>query len=224
MRAPSSLLLLASLFTLAVLAGGTAPPAPEAPVFPGRTGPERARLALSNTFYLEISLGARELRICHSGVAIATYPLQSVDIGYPRLLWVPRHHLGDWVDDVWHGARLDPPKVVQRLKIIPGDASTTPTPDKPGVVPPTLSDLTAVPRDFAIRCEGGRAVFLHLEGDIPGAVLPDRRDHPRWQDFLAALGLREPEVIRVRATLPAEDGAAFFRSFPDDPAELLILP
>ena len=224
MRGPFSLLLLASLFTLTVIAAGPVAPAPEAPVFPGRTGPEQARLALSNTFYLEISLGARELRICHSGIAIATFPLKSVTVGYPRLLWLPRHHLGDWVDDCWHGAHLDPDKVVQRLKIVPGDSSTTPTPDKPGVVPPTLSELTAVPQDYAIRCEGDRAVFLHLEGQVPGAVLQEPRNHPRWQDFLAALGLRESESIRVRGTVTAEDGAAFFRSFPDGRPELLILP
>lgn len=224
MRRPPSFLLFASLFTVTILAAGPAAPAPQVPVFPGRTGIEQARLALSNTFYLEISLGARELRICHSGVAIATYPLQSVTVGYPRLLWVPRYHLGDWVDDVWRDAQLDPAKVMQRLKIVPGDTSTTPTPEKPGVIPPTLSELTAVPRDFAIRCEGGRAVFLHLEGPIPGAVLEAPHDRPRWHDFLAALGMRDSESIRVRATLSAEEGAAFFRSFPDGNPELLVLP
>jgi len=216
--------LLLILSSLSALAEGPVDPALQAPVFSGRTGPEQARLALSNTFYLEISLGARELRICHSGVAIATYPLKSVTVGYPRLLWVPRHHLGEWIDDIWRDAHLDPAKVVQRLRIVPGDTSTTPTPEKPGVVPPTLSELTAVPQDYAIRCEGDRAVFLHLEGQVPGAVLQEPAGHPRWQDFLAALGFRESESIRVRATLSAEDGAAFFRSFPDGKPELLILP
>lgn len=216
-------LALAALLTLAVLAAGPVPPSP-VPVFPGRTGDVQARLALSNTFYLELSLGARELKICHSGIAIATFPLKSVTVGYPRILWLPRRLQGEWVDDVWHGARLDPAKVIQRVRIVPGDTSTTPTPDKPGVVPPTLSELTAVPQDFAIRCDDNRAVFLHLDGPIQGALLQEPRTHRRWQDFLAALGMRESESIRVRATLSAEDGAAFFRSFPDGNLELLILP
>lgn len=222
-RHPASFLL-PILLALSVLAERPSDPALKAPVFSGRTAPEQARLALSNAFYLEIALGARELRICHSGVAVATFPLKSVTVGYPRLLWVPRHHLGDWIDDIWRGASLDPAKVVQRLRIVPGDTSTTPTPEKPGVVPPTLSELTAVPQDYAIRCEGDRAVFLHLEGPVPGAVLQEAASHPRWQDFLAALSLRESESIRLRATLSAEDGAAFFRSFPDGKPELLVLP
>jgi hypothetical protein len=224
MRRSSALLLFLGMFALAVLAGAPSDPTLQAPLFSGRTGPEQARLALSNTFYLEISLGARELRICHSGIAIATYPLSSVKVGYPRLLLVPRHHLGNWVDDVWRNAHLDPAKVVQRVRIVPGDASTTPTPDRPDVLPPTLSELTAVPQDYAIRCDDDRAVFLHLEGQIPGAVLPEPANHPRWQDFLAALGFGKSESIRVRATLSAEDGAAFFRSFPDGKPELLVLP
>jgi hypothetical protein len=224
MRRAPVFLAFVSMFALLALAGGPSEPEFQAPVSSGRTGPEQARLALSGTFYIEISLGARELRICHSGVAIAAYPLTSVKVGYPRLLWVPRHHLGKWVDDVWRDAHLDPAKVVQRLRIVPGDTSTTPTPEKPGVLPPTLSELTAVPQDYAIRCDDNRAVLLHLEGQIPGAVLDSPGDHPRWRDFLAAIGLKESESIRVRATLSAEDGAAFFRSFPDGRPELLVLP
>lgn len=224
MRRIPFLLALIALLTLPSSAAGPAAPSSPVPVFHGRTGLVQAQLALSNTFYLELSLGSRELKICHSGVAVATFPLKSVTLGYPRILWVPRRLVGDWVDDIWHNAHLDPAKVVQRVRIVPGDTSTTPTPDKPGVVPPTLSELTAVPQDYAIRCNDGRAVLLHLEGEIPGAVLQDGGEHPRWQDFLAALGLRESESIRVRATLSAENGAAFFRSFPDGTPDLLILP
>lgn len=225
--------LLLGLSALA-LAGGDTPPvpssapangAPAAPVlFTGRTGPDRTRAAVSNTFYLELALGARELRICHSGVALGTYPMTALTVAYPRILFFPRSHVGDWVDDIWTGAHLDPEKVVQRVKIVPGDTATTPTPDKPGVVPPTMEELTPVPQDFALRCSDDRAIFIHLEGQIPGSVKQDAVKASRWDDFLEALGLKESEAIRLQATLSAPDGAAFYRSFPDGTPPLFVLP
>jgi hypothetical protein len=213
------------------LAGGDQVPAPaaqaqaQAPVlFTGRTGPDRTRAAVSNTFYLELALGARELRICHSGVALGTYPMTALTVAYPRIFFFPRSHVGDWVDDIWTDARLDPEKVVQRLKIVPGDTATIPTPDKPGVVPPTMEELTPVPQDFALRCAGDRAIFIHLEGQLTGAVKQDGVKASRWDDFLEALGLKESEAIRLQATLSAADGAAFYRSFPDGTPQLFVLP
>jgi hypothetical protein len=181
-------------------------------------------LAVSNTFYLELALGAKELRICHSGIAVGTYPIADLRVAYPRILFISRAQAGEWVDDIWTGAHLDPEKVVQRVKIVPGDPSTTPTPDKPGVVPPTLEELTPVPQDFAIRCEDGRAIYIHLDGQVPGALFKEPVKNSRWEDFLEALGLRESDSLRLNATMPAADGAAFFRSFPDGSPVLLVLP
>ncbi len=223
-------------FSALTLAGGDQIPAPApapagAPaaqsaglLFTGRTGLDRTRAAVSNTFYLELALGAKELRICHSGVALGTYPLSNLTVAYPRILFVPRSHVGDWVDDIWKDARLDPEKVVQRVKIVPGDTATIPTPDKPGVVPPTMEELTPVPQDYVLRCADGRAIFIHLEGQVPGSVRQDGVRASRWDDFLAALGFKESESIRLQATLSAADGAAFYRSFPEGAPQLFVLP
>jgi hypothetical protein len=150
--------------------------------------------------------------------------MTDLTVAYPRILFVPRSHVGDWVDDIWKHARLDPEKVVQRVKIVPGDTATIPTPDKPGVIPPTMEELTPVPQDFALRCDGDRAIFIHLDGQIPGAVKEEGVRASRWDDFLEALGLRQSESIRLQATLSAADGAAFYRSFPDGKPELFVLP
>jgi hypothetical protein len=190
----------------------------------GRTADERGRLALSAKFYIELSIGASEISICHSGVPLATFKLQKLTVGTPRIFWIRTRGEGEWIDDIWEGVHLFPEKVVQRVKIIPGDASTTPTPDKPGVIPPTLSELTPVPPTFIIRAAGGRALYLDLEGDIPGAIAPPLDRHPRWHDFLAALGMRETDSLRLRAKLPAAEGAALFRSFPEGEVEMLVLP
>jgi len=201
------------------------PPPPPPPAPPGeRLVDERGRLALSNKFYLELSVGALEIRICHSGIAVATYKLTSLQVAYPRVFWIPRQSFGPWIDDAWSKARLDPTKVVQRVRIVPGDTSTIPTPDKPEVIPPSLEELTPVPQSYAVRCEGDRAIVFDLEGRIPGAVLKTEDSRSHWHSFLTALGFEPTESFRLRARLPAPEGAAFYRSFPDGEPELLILP
>ena len=181
-------------------------------------------MAVANTFYLELALGAKELRVCHSGIAVGTYPITDLTVAYPRVLFIPRGKAGDWVDDIWREAHLEPEKVVQRVKIVPGDPSTTPTPDKPGVIPPTLEELTPVPQDYAIRCQDGRAIYIHLEGKVPGALSQESAKNSRWNDFLEALGLRTSDSLRLNATMSAADGAAFYRSFPDGSPVLFVLP
>ena len=219
------LLLVASATLWGAKSKQAAPPPPPGPAPPGeRLVDERGRLALSNKFYLELSVGALEIRICHSGIAVATYKLTSLEVGYPRVFWVPRQSLGPWIDDTWAKAHLDPNKVVQRVKIIPGDASTAPTPDAPGVIPPSLEELTPVPRSYAVRCEGDRAIVFDLLGEIPGALLKTEDPRSRWHGFLTALGFEPSESLRLRARISAAEGAAFYRSFPDGEPELLILP
>ncbi len=220
-------LLALSLLALAGKPKGKPQPAqaPPPPPAPGeRLADERGRLALSNQFYLELAVGAREIRICHSGIAVATYKLDSLAIAYPRVFWVARQDAGPWVDDVWFNAHLDPPKDVKRVRIVPGDTSTIPTPDKADVIPPTLEELTPVPPVFVIRCDGDRAIHLHLEGIVPGAVMKVTDPHSRWHDFLAALKFRQRDALRLTATIPSAEGAALFRSFPDGKLDLLVLP
>ncbi len=200
-------------------------PLPPKPAPPGeRLADEQGRLALSNKFYLELSVSALEIRICHSGIAVATYKLTSLEVAYPRVFWISRQSLGPWIDDAWFKAHLDPTKVVQRVKIVPGDTSTIPTPDKSDVIPPSLEELTPAPRSYAVRCEGDRAIIFDLQGEIPGAVLKTENSHSHWHGFLAALGFEPSESLRLRARISAPEGAAFYRSFPDGAPELLILP
>jgi hypothetical protein len=185
---------------------------------------ERARLAQSGQFYMELRLGAQTIQICHSGVAIATYPLHDIAVGFPRVLFISRGSHKPWIGGVWSHAQLDPPRVIERVKIVPGDESTIPTPDAPGVIPPTMEELIAVPSAYKIRFEGGQTILVSLKGEIPGAVQPHSRHRDRWRDFLAALGLRRSDFLRIRVSLPAKDGAALYRSFPEPEPEMLVLP
>jgi hypothetical protein len=212
----------AVLFSALLLAGAGDPSLPDDPA--AMYTIERARLAQSGQYYLELHLGAKNIQLCHSGVAIATYPLHGIAVGLPRVFFFSLGSHKPWIGAIWTKAQLDPPRVVERVKIVPGDESTIPTPDVPGVIPPTMDELIAVPSAYKIRFEGGQTLIVNLEGQIPGAVQPNSRHRDRWRDFLAALGLRKADFLRISVSVPGKDGAALYRSFPEPPPQMLVLP
>lgn len=197
---------------------------PADPAVKALVASERARLAASKQFYFELLLSKHEIRLCHSGVWLASYPLESIKVGYPRVFFVSLERHEDWIASVWKRGCLEPPAVVNRVEIVPGDDSTTPTPGEADVLPPTLEELIPVPPVYDIRFEDGRVIRVVLDGKIPGAVMSKWRIAGRWRDFLAAVGLRPRDKVRIRVTVSGADGAALFRSFPDKAAGLLVVP
>jgi len=185
---------------------------------------ERAGLASSGQFYLELLLSRREIRLCHSGVWLASYPLDSIRAGYPRVLFISLERHENWIGAVWTKGHLSPPAVINRVEIVPGDDSTTPTPGEADVLPPTLEELIPVPPVYDIRFDNGLVIRVLLKGKIPGAVKKKWRIAGRWHDFLAALGLRARDKVRIEVTLSAAEGAALYRSFPAAPPSLLVVP
>ncbi len=184
---------------------------------------QEARLATSNTFYLELDLSHPAIKLCQSGVALATYPIDSLKVGYPRVLFFPRVHEGRWIGEIWTGGHLIPPKIINRIRITPGSVPSAEI-AVPALIPPTMSDLIPVPPVYTIVFDGGRVIRVNLNGKIVGAVGQPAKERGWWADFLAGLGLRRADSLRISASMPASDGASLFRSFPDKPPELLILP
>lgn len=184
----------------------------------------RAALAASKRFYLELDLSQRELRLCHTGATIATYEAKSLEVGSPRRFLLSRVAHDRWIAAAWSQGHLDPPAQIHRIRIIPGDEATTPTPGTAGVEPPTLEDLIPVPPAYRIQFEGGRTLLVVLEGEIPGARMKVSSWQSRWDEFLQGLGLRQADPFRIRLRLDAVQGAALYRSFPSDPPELLVVP
>lgn len=181
---------------------------------------ERARLATSGRFYLELSLSNPSVSLCHSGVALLTYPIQKMAIGYPRLLFFRKERLEGWIGGVWTLGHLEPAKLFQRIKVVPGG----PASGTPEYVAPTMEELIAVPPVYFIQFDDRRALQVILDGKIPATLKEFSPWKQRWEDFLEGLGLRQADRIRIRIHLQADDGASLYRSFPDDPPELLIVP
>jgi len=185
---------------------------------------QRKALAASKRFYLELDLSRKEIRLCHTGATLAVYPVASVEVGFPRRFFLPRRSDDLWIGRTWSQGHLDPPAELKRIRIVPGDEATAPTPGKAEVIPPTLDDLIPVPPRFRILFDGGRVLLVELTGEVPGALMATSPWKIRWREFQEGLGLKPSDPLRVRLRLDAATGAALYRSFPADPPDLLVVP
>ncbi len=219
MRAARALAFAALLLAAACSGGAPA----RTPVLDARrTDLLRGQLASSGRYYFELRLSEAAVILCHSGVEITRYPASELRVGVPRIAGIPRGGAEPWAGEIWSPAALDPPLVVERVRIIPGNEATRPTPDAAGVVPPTLSDLTPVPPSFQIVFPDSRCIQVDLRGEISGKVHARSRLASWWDDFLQGLDVRQPHRVRFRMTMDAKDGAGLYRSFPDSPAFLVV--
>lgn len=182
----------------------------------------RAPLAASGHYYYELRLNDKAIVLCHSGVDIMSYKATSLAVGLPRAAWVTRGDYDKWIGEVWGEARLDPPLVIQRVRIIPGNQSTLPTPDAAGVVPPTMEELTPVPASYKILFPSSRCIQVDLDGEITGKQKPVSRTRIWWSDFLQGLGVRKADGLRLRLEMDAKSGAALYRTFQESPVFLVI--
>lgn len=203
--------------------------APEPTVFSAPTpevqaqiSAQRAQMAASGFFYLELRLSDQAIHLCHSGVSLKRYPYQKLEIGNPRIWLFQRHTAKPWLHAVWTDATLAPERDIKRIQIIPGDESTRPTPEVAGVIPPTLEEIIPVPPVYRINFKEGLTVEVQLEGPIPYAVKEISPLQERLQDLKEIFGFTPAAHTQLRASMKAADGAALYRSFPDLP-ELLVV-
>lgn len=208
----------AALLLIAACGGRGTPPAGAGDA----TGVNRLRAALADSgkFYLELRLGEKALHLCHSGVSLRRYPVKNLAVGSPKFLFIPRATSSAWINRTWRHGTFHPARVVNRVRIIPGDEKTRPTPDTPGVLPPTLQELTPVAPLWRLRFEGGLGLQFVLSGKVPGAEGTDRWG-TGWREFMEGAWLREAVPTQVRLELDAADGASLYRSSPDAP-DLLV--
>lgn len=201
---------------------GEAPPKPPVPVSAGGMN-LAGELAVSGQFYLTFEIAAARISLCHSGIALRHYTFRELQIGYPRIFGFSRKPVKPFISTIWKEGTLSPPLVLNRIKIIPGNESTRPTPNAPGVLPPSMEELSPVPPSFAICFEGRQIVQIVLQGKVPGSTVMQPEWDARWNDFLEALGIRTADRVRLRVKMDAKDGAALYRVFPEKPG-MVVLP
>ena len=212
-----------------LLAASGCKKAPEPTAFPSPTADvqaqiseQRAQMAASGFFYLELRLSDQAIHLCHSGVSLKRYPYQRLEIGNPRIWLFQRHTAKPWLHAVWTDATLDPERDVKRVQIIPGDESTRPTPEVAGVIPPTLEEIIPVPPEYRINFKEVLTMEVRLEGPIPYAVKEISPLQERLKDLKEIFGFTPAAHTQLRATMNAADGAALYRSFPDLPEMLVV--
>jgi hypothetical protein len=183
----------------------------------------QAQLASSKAFYVELSVRDKELRLCHSGVFLRKYKINDIKLEEKRFFFFHDGGSLRWSSKLLAEGEFSPPRVLERVKIIPGDETTRPTPDKPGIIPPTMEELILVPSSYDLLFPNGFALKIHLEGETPGKASKLKRTSLLWNDFLIGLGVRKGPSVRLRIEMDAKEGAAFFRTCPQK-AVLLVLP
>jgi hypothetical protein len=183
----------------------------------------RAWLASSDAFYVELRLADKTIDLCHSGVVLKSYPLNWVGIGFPHVFGVRRGGLSPWIVQTLKKAAIVPTPTIRRVRIVPGDQSTLPTPDVAGIIPPTMEEIMPVPASFRIVFDQPVEITVKLRGEIPGARLGGGGRKDAWHDFAEASGIQKMPSVKLRIEMEAVSGAALYRSFPDSPS-LLVVP
>jgi hypothetical protein len=170
------------------------------------------RLASSNGFYLLLDVERRRLALMHGAALLREFPLTDLRVGWPRRFLREPDALAELLHRVWEGARLEPPRPVERIEIVPPE---TPVDSLVPYVPPPPEEAIPAPPRFRVRYEGGELEIL-AEGTTP-EPLP-----VRWwralrnalSDVQATLRGDRPR-IRLRAVLPATEAGALYRSLPE---------
>jgi len=183
----------------------------------------RSLLATSKEFYAELSIRDKEIRICHSGVTLKSYPFRKAEMETRHFFFIRVDEKIKWTNKIFVSGKLFPERIINRIKIIPGDETTRPTPDQPGIVPPTMEEIIAVPPQYELFFKEGLSIKFNLVGKIPGKVVEKSKEHSFMNDLLIGAGFKKGPKLRIEIEIDANPGAQFFRSVPEN-TKLLILP
>lgn len=175
-------------------------------------------LAKGEEFYLVLDLSGSTLRLMLRGALLREYPVRGLEVGRPRVLFVPRRSQQDWKGVVWSGGALDPPRDRERVELVavplpPGaKGNEEPAP----AIPPPPEDVYEIPKRFLVRFEEQFALEVRPEGAATAGW------GAWWSDRLTVLAPR-PQELRLKVVLPREAYDALYRSLPPD-VKLLVLP
>ena len=231
MRARMLLLLLAAVFGATAAA---APPASrKAEDFETarlRREVERLRsergLATGKVFYLRLDAARQSLALLLRGVTLDEYAASGLAWGVPEVLFVDRKPAAEWDAAAFSKGRLEPARERDRLEILAPPPATGESPDPGGASPSPPPPPKSAEESYSVPSPY-RIVFaerVSLEVRAKGAGGRNRSVFRRLADALSlrlsdlgtALGLGDPERVRLRVTLEAEDAASLYRSLPPD--------
>jgi len=181
-------------------------------------------LAAGDEFYLRLDAGTGHLALMLKGVVLDDYPLASLEVAYPRVLFVPRRPVEDWKLRPASAGRLQPARERDRIEVVASEPAPDASPSPPPI-PPTAEESYSVPSRYRVEFAEG----LSLEVGAPGAGRNRSwlrkaldRLQLRWQDLRAALSRAAADRVRLRVELSADDAAALYRSLPPEVRLLVV--
>ena len=173
---------------------------------------QKIELAKGDAFYLVLDPRAKRLSLMLKGAELRSFPVLAIEIGEPRIAFVPRGFAGDATGRIWTAGSLDPPRDRDRLEMQVAK-ETSETPAEP-VIPPTAEEAYPVPERYRIRFAAGLALEIAPAGGGGSA-------RSWWEEGSAALRVHPADAVRLRVTLAPEDAAGLYRSLPPDTSLLV---
>jgi len=176
-------------------------------------------LASGDAFYLLLDPAGATLELVLHGVVLESYPVSSIEVGRPRVVYVEGGAADGLRDRIWTHGEMHPVREQDRLEIRVDEDNPAPE-EIP--VPPSPEERYPAPDRWLVRYAEGLSLqvvaadpaesssfglwsaLTHRAGDLAAALFGDRG-------------------TRVRVELAREDAGTLYRSLPPA-SSLLILP
>jgi len=186
---------------------------------------KQLELADGADFYVLVHQDESKIALMLKGAVLREYPIESFQVGSPRIAFRNRHLADDWQGRIWTEGALVPSRDRERIEIIPPGKGATDSTQK-FTPPPLPEELYPVPRRYHVRFAGGLSIEVRPQEldesvGIFGRVATALQVWAR--DLRAALA-REPEdKVRLRILMQPDHAASFYRALPPS-TRMLVLP
>jgi hypothetical protein len=191
-----------------------------------------ASLASREGHYLILDAERMTLTLKTRGVMIREFPVS--ELGFRSRRWLPGGPSGPAVvDTTWEGGVLLP-EVHRTRTVILADTVTPPDPSgSVAFLPPTPEEEVPMPPAFRLRFGGGLSLRIEEsvqdqeEGGSEARPVEEGRTRAKHTPALLAwIRMRPWQLDRftVRASLPAPEAGALYRSLPEGTTLMVVPP
>jgi hypothetical protein len=177
----------------------------------------------SKEFYLLLDPTTPELTLMLAGAELQRFPVMSIQVGLPRVMWSSAGPERPWRGVVWAKGELDPPRQTDRLVVQAAPAGKGGEEEKV-VVPPTPEEMYPVPPRYHVRFADGLSIEIRpREADEQLGRFARFRAalSVKWNDAISAMRSRDRDAVRLRLVMKPKDADSLYRSLP--PAVKLVV-
>jgi len=193
-------------------------------------------LASGGSFYLRLDAGRGRLALMLGGVVLHEYPLESVELGVPRVAFMRRRPPAGWDVRAFSTGGLEPERERDRLEVVAPTpvqgtgggadegAGASASPTLPSI-PKTAEESYSVPARYRVLFAEGGSLEIRGAGAARNRTLLQRASDAlslAAADWQAALAQGAAERVRLRVRMTGDDAAALYRSLPPGVGLLVV--